>query len=152
MKKFLKILAVAAIAVAAAIACVFAGCNNGGDSSSDYNFTIVYKGGDKDGKPVNGQTDGNYTTDEEFDAGITGTKVAMQLCVGDNCLALTDHNLFFGANGKFSISQAKVNNIFGSDTDVTEFEFHVIGVKDYNNNCSVNVTGKGNYTLEVTLN
>lgn len=142
MKKFLKIFAIAAIAVAAAVACVFTGCGKGGngDASSDYNFTIVYEGGDKDGQPVNGQTDGT----------VDG-KVATQICT-DVCIGLPLANIFPDANGKLSLSQAKVNELFGSDTDVTEFVFHVIGVTGYKNDCSVDVNGKGDYTLNITLN
>ncbi|MDE6850746.1 MAG: hypothetical protein K2J54_05400, partial [Clostridia bacterium] len=78
MKKLFKIFAIAAIAVAAAVACVFAGCNkNSGESKSDYNFTIVYEGGAKDGQAVNGQTDGSYDYDEATNKG----KVATQLCI-----------------------------------------------------------------------
>ena len=33
MKKLFKIFAIAAIAVAAAVACIFAGCNKGGDNT-----------------------------------------------------------------------------------------------------------------------
>lgn len=152
MKRLLKILAVAAIAVAAAIACVLVGCNNGGgESSADYTFTIVYKGGDKDGKAVNGQTDGNYATDEEYAAGKEGTKVPTQLCIGTNCKPLTDQGIFFGADGKLTLSQTQVNQIFKSDTDVTQFDFHVTNVKGYKNDCSVSVNGKGAYKVEVVL-
>lgn len=143
MKKFLRLLAVAAIAVAAAIACVFAGCNNGGsgESSADYNFTIVYEGGEKDGQAVNGQKDGN----------MQGGKVATQLCVGASCQPLTLANIYPDANGKLSLSQAKVNEIFSSATDVTEFEFHALNITGYKSDCSVNVNGKGNYTLKITV-
>ena len=147
MKKFLKIFAVAAIAVAAAIACVFAGCNNkdngnnGGEpTTADYTFTLVYEGGAKDGQAVNGQTDGN----------IEG-KVMTQICVGSSCRPLTAHNLFPDANGKLSLTQAQVNTIMGSETDVTEFVFHAVYVTDYKDDCEINVNGKGNYTLKITV-
>ncbi|MCM1438308.1 MAG: hypothetical protein NC131_03735 [Roseburia sp.] len=149
MKKFLKILAVAAIAVAAAIACVIVGCNKGSDGGNDYTFTIVYEGGAKDGQAVNGQEDGSYDYNETTGKG----KVATQLCVGENCRPLTEpHSIFPDANGKLTLTQAKVNEIFGSDTDVTEFVFHVIGVDGYKHDCEVEVNGKTNknYTVKVT--
>ncbi len=144
MKKFLKIFAIAAIAVAAAIACVFAGCGGGGDDgdsgSADYNFTLVYE----NGQPVNGQTDG----------GING-KVATQICLpateGGMCIILPNADIFPDANGKLSLSQAKVNELFGSDTDVTVFIFHAIGVTGHKNDCEVAVNGKGDYSLTITV-
>ncbi len=155
MKKLFKILAVAAIAVAAAIACVFAGCNkSGGDNKSDYNFTIVYEGGAKDGQPVNGQTDG--TVADDYETTHQG-KVATQLCdVDGNCFPLAGKNIFPDANGKLSLSQKQVNDIFSSNgtpvtEDVTVFVFHVIGVNGYKNDCEVEVNGKGDYTVKVTL-
>ena len=148
MKKFFKIFAIAAIAVAAAIACVLAGCNGGGETSSDYNFTIVYVGGDKDGQAVNGQTGGSYGLDNDE---TKNTKVATQLCIGENCISLPMANIFPDANGKLSLSQAQVNQLFSSDTDVTEFEFHALNVVGYKSNCVVNVNGKGDYTLQITL-
>ncbi len=143
MKRFLKILAVAAIAVAAAIACVFVGCGDkGGDSgSADYNFTLVYEGGAKDGQAVNGQADGN----------MSGGKVATQLCVGSSCQPLTLANIYPDANGKLSLSQAKVNELFSSETDVTEFVFHALNITGYKSDCEVEVNGKGNYTLKITV-
>ena len=153
MKRFLKIFAIAAIAVAASIDCVFAGCNNSSskDATSDYNFTIVYEGGAKDGPPVNGQTDG------------ASGKVATQICLPDGgCIPLPMAGIYPDANGKLSLSQAKVNELFSTlDTvsnfkdesgNVTQFVFHAIGVPGYKNDCEVEVNGKGNYTLKITLN
>ena len=143
MKKFLKIFAIAAIAVAAAIACVFAGCggNDDGGSSADYNFTLVYE----DGQPVNGQTDGS----------LAGGKVATQICLpateGGMCIILPNASIYPDANGKLSLSQAQVNELFGSDTDVTVFIFHAIGVKGHKNDCEVAVNGKGDYELKITV-
>ena len=149
MKKFLKFFAIAAIAVAAAVACVFAGCNkDSGENKADYNFTIVYEGGDKNGQAVNGQADGSFDYDESTNKG----KVATQLCIGENCRPLTvPHNIFPDANGKLYLTQAQVNTIFESETDVTEFVFHVIGVDGYKHDCEVAVNGKGDYTVKVTL-
>lgn len=145
MKKFLKLLALAAIAVAAALACVFAGCNkdsgeSGGDGKGDYNFTIVYKGGDKDGQPVNGQTDGS----------AAGGKVELQICLPDQaCFPL---DVYPDANGKISLSQSEVNTILFEDNDVTVFIFHVMGVSGHKSDCEVTTEGKGDYTVEVTPN
>lgn len=152
MKKLFKIFAIAAIAVAAAVACIFAGCNKGGDNTdagkSDYNFTIVYEGGAKDGQAVNGQTDGSYAYDEATNKG----KVATQLCIGENCRPLTEpHKIFPDASGKLNLSQAQVNTIFESETDVTAFVFHVIGVDGYKHDCEVEVNGKGDYTVKVVV-
>ena len=153
MKKFFRIFAIAAIAVAAAIACVFAGCNgNSGESSSDYNFTIVYVGGDKDGQNLNGQKDGN----------LEGGKVATQICLPDGgCAPLVLANIYPDANGKLSLSQSQVNEIFASLSsvdnykdeagNVTVFTFHAIGVVGYSNDCAKEVNGKGNYTVEIVV-
>lgn len=141
MKKFFKIMAVAAIAVAAAVACMFVGCGkdgNGDGGKSDYNFTIVYE----NGNAVNGQTDGS----------LAEGKLMTQICLpGDACLPLTSLGLYPDANGKISISQTQVNGLFNSTTDVTVFVFHAIGVKNHKNDCEVEVNGKGDYTLTITV-
>ncbi|MDE7162869.1 MAG: hypothetical protein K2O44_02170 [Clostridia bacterium] len=140
MKKLFKLLTVAILAVAATVACVFvAGCNGGEDGASDYNFTIVYE----DGTAVNGQTGGK-----------DGGKVATQICLpGEDgeCVRLSglNINIFPDANGKLSLTQAKVNELFGSSTDVTVFSFHVMSVPGYKADCEVSVNGKGDY--KVTL-
>ncbi len=154
MKRFLKILAVAVIAVAAAIACILVGCggNDSGDTSSDYNFTIVYEGGDKAGQALNGQTDGN----------LEGGKVATQICLPDGaCSPLVLASIYPDANGKLSLSQARVNELFAAlptvsnykdeAGNVTQFVFHAIGVKGYKNDCEITVNGKGNYELKITV-
>lgn len=153
MKRFFKIFAIAAIAVAAAIACVFAGCNtDSGKGSADYNFTIVYVGGDKDGKPVNGQKDGSNE----------GGKLATQICLPNGgCAPLTLANVYPDANGKLGLSQAQVNEMFASlsgvenykdeNGNVTEFAFHAIGVVGYKHDCEVEVNGKGNYELKIIV-
>lgn len=154
MKRFLKIFVVAAIAVAAAVACVFAGCkkDNGGETKSDYNFTIVYEGGAKDGQAVKGQADGS----------LEGGKVATQICLPDGaCAPLVVANIYPDANGKLSLSQEKVNELFSTLSSVNDFKneagdvdrfvFHAIGVKDYKNDCEIEVNGKGDYTLKITV-
>lgn len=142
MKKLFKFLTVAILAVAATVACVLAvGCDKDKDKggSSDYNFTIVYE----DGKAVNGDT-----------AGVDGGKVATQICLpGENglCIRLSGMpKIFPDANGKLSFTQAKINELFGSSTDVTVFSFHVMNMPGYKSDCEVEVTGKGNYTVTVT--
>lgn len=149
MKRFLKILAVAAIAVAAAVACVFAGCNNeGGEAKSDYNFTIVYEGGDKAGKPVNGQTDGN----------LEGGKLWTQVCLpgqGAVCIPLQNFDIYPDANGKLYLSQSKINELFSdlntSGGDVTHFIFHVMRTTGYARDCEIEVNGKGDYEVKVVV-
>lgn len=143
MKKLFKLLTVAILAVAAAVACVVvAGCNNKGDegASSDYNFTIVYE----DGKAVNGQT-----------GGTDGGKVATQICLpGENgmCVRLSGFNIniFPDENGKLGLSQEKVNQLFNSTTDVTVFSFHVMGVTGYKADCEIEVNGKGDYKITLS--
>lgn len=142
MKKFFKIFAIAAIAVAAAIACAFAGCNKGDDSPKNYSFSIVYE----DGTAVNGDTDG-----------VNGGKVTTQICMPDgSCVPLAQMQIYPDANGKLTLSQAQVNQYFSAfvtdGSDVTVFVFHVIGVPGHKNDCEVAVNGKGNYTVTVTAN
>ena len=141
MKKIFKALTIAIIAITAAIACVLvAGCNTPTDSykepaKSDYNFTIVYA----DGTPVNGEKDGE------------SGKVITQICSGNNCLPLDMQNIYPDSHGKLNLSQEQVNNIFSAaivlDGDMTEFVFHVIGVKGCKGDCEIEVNGKNDYTI-----
>lgn len=149
MKKFLKLIALAAITVAAALACVFAGCNSSGETKSDYNFTIVYEGGEKDGKAVNGNTDGK-----------NGGKVATQICLdaqGGGCVPLSMSNIYPSSGGKLYLSQAKINELFTGiegvtpGEDVTHFYFHAMNIPGYKSDCVVEVNGKGDYTVKVVL-
>lgn len=142
MKKLFKFLTAVILAVAATVACVFvAGCSNGEKGgTSDYNFTIVYE----DGKAVNGQTGGK-----------DGGKVATQICLpGEDgmCVRLSglNINIFPDKDGKLSLSQAKVNELFGSSTDVTVFSFHVMSVPEYKADCEIEVNGKGNYKITLS--
>ena len=143
MKKLFKLLTVAILAVAAAVAgVVVAGCNSKGNegATSDYTFYIQYE----DGKAVNGQT-----------GGVDGGKVATQICLpGENgmCVRLSGLNIsiFPDENGKLGLSQAKVNELFGSATDVTEFSFHVMGVPGYKDDCEIAVNGKNSYTIKLS--
>lgn len=142
MKKIIRTLTIAVIAMVAVFACTFAlACNGGSTASSDYNFTIVYE----DGTAVNGQTDG-----------VNGGKVATQICLpesaGGMCVSLNIEkiSIFADKNGKLSLSQAKVNELFGSTTDVTVFSFHVMAVPGHKSDCEVAVNGKGDYKVTVT--
>lgn len=143
MKKIIRTLTIAVIALVAVFACTFAlACNGDGDNKSDYNFTIVYE----DGTAVNGQTDG-----------VNGGKVATQICLpeseGGMCVPLSvGPNIFPDKNGKLSLSQAKVNELFNSTTDVTVFIFHVMAVPGHKADCEVSVNGKGDYKVTVTNN
>ncbi|MDE7380284.1 MAG: hypothetical protein K2N14_04445 [Clostridia bacterium] len=139
MKKIFKTLTIAIIAITAIFACAFgAGCNTDNykePAKSDYNFTIVYA----DGKPVNGDTDG------------ANGKVVTQICSGKNCLPLDLQNIYPDSHGKLNLSQEQVNEIFSAaitvNGDITEFVFHVIGVKGCKNDCEIEVNGKNDYTI-----
>ncbi|MDE7075939.1 MAG: hypothetical protein K2O62_01310 [Clostridia bacterium] len=138
MKKIIRTLTIAVIALVAVFACTFAlACNggNGGDKKSDYNFTIVYE----DGTAVNGQKDST-----------TGGKVWLQVCT-DRCIDLNFKiERYADENGKISISQKDLNTWFDSTTDVTEFKFHVRNVKDCKDDVEISVNGKGDYKVTVT--
>lgn len=146
MKKIIRTLTIAVIALVATLTCAFAvACNSGKDSdtSSDYNFTIVYE----DGTAVNGQKDG---------LAATGGKVTTQICIDTNCLPLSLQNIYPDENGKLSLSQKQVNDIFGLaitvNEDITKFVFHVVNVPGHKDDCEVTVNGKGDYKVTVTNN
>lgn len=145
MKKIFKTLAIAIIALTAVFACAFAaGCKEKeNNTASDYNFTIVYE----DGTPVNGQTDS--TSDG---------KVWIQICMlgeGGLCIDLNwgANERYADENGKISFSQAQIDNYFSTPdevrTNVTQFTFHVHNVKGCISDASLEVNGKGDYTLTV---
>lgn len=136
MKKIVRALTIMIVAVTAVFACAFAAaaCSGDGDASSDYNFTIVYE----DGTAVNGQT-----------ASATGGKVTLQICT-DRCVDLSLQNKYADEKGKISLSQTDVNTWFDSATDVTEFSFHVLNVKDCTADVEISVNGKGDYKVTVT--
>lgn len=141
MKKIFKTLTIAILAVSAAIACAFAaGCTDkSGDAKSDYNFTIVYE----DGKAVNGLKDGSLD-------GVVMTQICLP---GGSCIPLYP-DFKADENGKLSISQAKINEFLqeltGTDKDVTKFVFHVMNVPNHKADCEVEVDGKGDYKVIVT--
>ncbi len=137
MKKLFRTLLTAIIAIGAVCACVFAAACAQQDSEvkSDYNFTVVYE----DGKAVNGSTDG-----------VNGEKVNIQMCL-ESCIeyTLNGGNTVDG-NGQISFSQQQINEIFGSETDVTQFTFHIWNVKDCEGSYVIAVNGKGDYTLKLS--
>lgn len=136
MKKFFKSFTIMLIAVCAAVACAFAvtACNN---NEPSYTFLIQYE----DGSAVNGQTGGR-----------DGGKLFTQICeVGESgkCVALSAVDIYPDENGKLTITQSKVNELFGSEEDVTEFSFHVVYVPNYNTDCEFEVNGVGEYACKL---
>jgi len=137
MKKIIKALTIAVLAVAAVFACVFAaGCT---DKEAKYNFTIVYA----DGTAVNGQTDG-----------ANGGKVSLQICTNNetNCIPLDLQGIFADANGKLSLTQQQVNDVFTTagltiTEDVTDFDFDVMNVPGCIEKVICKVNGFGDYTV-----
>lgn len=141
MKKILRTLAVAVIAVAAVLACTFAvACSEPHAEKSDYNFTIVYA----DGTAVNGKTDG---LNEMYDYQVT-TQICLPASEGGKCVTLFTAGLFPNQYGELNLSQAKVDELFGKTA--TKFAFHAIGVKDCKHDCEIEVDGPGDYTLKLT--
>ncbi len=133
MKRIFKNLTIALLVLCSALVCAFAVACNGDNeepAAADYTVTIVYP----DGKPVNGQTDGQG-----------GGKVRTQICLEDgSCSPFFTENLYPDENGKISFSQARVESGLGEG--VTTFVFHALNVEGYGD-CSVEITAKGNHTL-----
>lgn len=127
MKKFFKSFAIMLIAVCAAIGCAFAvtACN-GGDAEPSYTFIIQ----DDKGNAINGEN------------------LATQICT-DQCVMLDAKQIFPDKNGKLTLTQKKVNELFGSETDVTEFAFHVLYVEGYKDDCEFEVKGVGEYKCKL---
>lgn len=142
MKKLFKSLLIAIMAIGAVCACAFAAACTGGTTESDYNFTVVYD----DGSPVNGNTDGAQSLPDNN--GNSLDKVRIQMC-DTGCVEYTNKTgKSIDANGKISFSQQQINEIFDSETDVTEFTFHIWNVKDSSaDSYVIAVNGKGDYTL-----
>lgn len=152
MKKIIRTLTIAVIALVSVFACAFAAACGGNDDNaiSDYNFTIVYE----DGTAVNGQT-----------GGANGGKVATQICLpngGCVSLDLPIISIFPDENGKLGLSQTKINELFAEINgvnsykdeagNVTKFAFHVMKVPGYKDDCGVAVNGKGDYKVTLTKN
>ena len=148
MKKLFKLLTVAILAIAAAVACfAVAGCTGKDDEgAADYVFYIQKE----DGTALNGQT-----------GGANGGKVSTQICLpesaGGMCVKLNTlkdfrniDNIFPDENGKISLSQSKVNELFLSDTDVTVFIFHVMNVPGYKADCEIEINGHNTYTIKLS--
>lgn len=139
MKKIIRTLTIAILAVVAIVSCVLAaGCGGDKDDAtkSDYNFSIVYE----DGTAVDGKAQTVYT----------------QLCIDTNCVPLSLQSIYPDENGKLGLTQAKINELLGEfvsgNGDVTQFVFHVVNLPGYKADCEVTVNGKGNYTVTVTKN
>lgn len=134
MKKIFKFIVTAVIAVAAAVASIavagcIAGCNTDG-GKADYTFTVY----NPDGTAINGQTGGR-----------NGGPVDVQICLNACVPLLPEYSL--DKNGKLSLSQKTINELFDSDTNVTEFTFHAMNVPGCKSDVEIEVHGKGNYTL-----
>lgn len=121
MKKLFKRASLILLTVCTVFACAFALSACGG-SNKDYIFYIQ-------------NPDGSAYTQE----------VSLQICV-NVCMPISD--LTPDANGKVVLSQSKVNEICGSNTDVTKFSFHVIlsNLSDF----PVEVDGAKEYTITIT--
>lgn len=139
MKKIFKHLLIAMLAVCAACACAFAITACGEDTeNADYVFCITYA----DGTAINGQTDST-----------SNGKVRTQICeTGTNgqCIDLASLGIYPDENGKLSLTQSKVNSLFGSDEDVTTFTFHVFYVTGCQDDCAFSVTQKGELICKLT--
>lgn len=138
MKKLFKSLTIMLITVCAAVACAVAvtGCANN-NVNADYTFLIQYE----DGTAVNGQTGGNE-----------GGKVITQICMlgeGGKCIGLSMNDIYPDENGKLTLSQEKVNELFESEEDITNFAFHVLYVPEYNSDCEFEIDGKNEYTCKL---
>lgn len=137
MKKLFRNLAVVILTVCAVFACAFAvsAC-----SKNTYTFVIQYE----DGTAVNGQTGGS-----------DGGKVMTQICKNEEngekgkCVLLSLKEIFPDENGKLTLTQDKVNELFNSETDVTEFSFHVTYVPGYKTDCEFEVSGAKEYTCKL---
>lgn len=136
MKKLFKNLLVAILAVCAICACAFgvAACKDKGDNTPNDGSTYT------------------FIIQDENGAAINGTNVRTQICeLGENgkCILLSMQNIYPDANGKLTLTQAKVNELFSSSTDVTVFSFHVMGVSGYNADCEYQVNGVKEYICQL---
>ncbi|MGN0806675.1 MAG: hypothetical protein ACI4MC_06505 [Candidatus Coproplasma sp.] len=123
MKKLMKRISIVLLTVCAVFACAFAlsAC------SKSYTFVIQYE----DGTPFN------------------DTTASTQICVNEACYPLMERNIYPDANGKITLTQKQVNEICGSDTDVTEFVFHVVYVEGYADDCEFEINGAKEYTCKL---
>lgn len=124
MKKLFKKITLVLLTVCAVFACAFAisACNV---KSNDYVFVI-----------------------QNSDGSAFVENAGMQICIDDSCFPLpTDYKL--DANGKLTLTQAQVNTLCGSDTDVTVFVFHVTYAEGYNSDCAYEVNGVKEYVCKL---
>ncbi len=126
MKKLFKRITLVLLTVCAVFACAFA-VSACGNKESGYTFVIQYE----DGTALNAEN------------------VETQICDDSGCKPLFLKGIYPDANGKITLTQAQVNEICGSDTDVTKFAFHVINVDGYNPDCSFEVDGAKEYICKL---
>ncbi|MGN1060286.1 MAG: hypothetical protein ACI4QN_00990 [Candidatus Coproplasma sp.] len=126
MKKLCKRISVVLLVACAVFACAFAvsAC-----SKNTYTFVIQYE----DGSALNLEN------------------VSTQICQGGKCIdfSLPSIQIYPDSNGKISITQTQVNDWFGSETDVTEFVFHVLNVEGYKDDCEFQISGAKEYTCKL---
>lgn len=123
MKKLLKKITLVLLTVCAVFACAFAvtACNK----SNDYVFVIQNSDGSAFVQTAN-----------------------IQICEADGiCHPINDKQI--DANGKLTLTQAEVNTLCGSDTDVTVFVFHVTYAEGYNSDCAYEVNGAKEYVCKL---
>ncbi len=131
MKKLLKRVSVVLLTVCAVFACAFAvsACSK----TTDYTFVIQYEDG----------------------TAVTAANTMTQICVGDinnggACYPLFAKQIYPDANGKLTLTQAQINEICHSETDVTEFAFHVLNVEGYKEDCSFEINGAKEYICKLS--
>lgn len=132
MKKLLKKISLILLTVCAVFGCAFAVTACAGGNANEYVFIIK-------------NTDGTA---------YNNTSANTQICTegeSSGCYLLTLHNIYPDANGKITLSQEKINEICRSETNVTNFAFHVLGADGYNEDCSFEINGVGEYTCTLYI-
>lgn len=123
MKKLFKKISIVLLTVCAVFACAFAvsAC-----AKNDYVFVVQHE-------------DGSAFTESAH----------MQICINDSCFFLSNDDYKLDANGKLTLTQAQINEICNSKTDVTVFVFHVTYVEGYNSDCAYEVDGANTYVCKL---
>lgn len=124
MKKLLKRASLILLTVCTVFACAFALSACG---SKNYTFVIQNSDG----------------------TALTTPNTMTQICVNDNCFMLDLKGYYPDENGKLTLTQAQINEICGSDTDVTKFAFHVTNVEGYALDCIFEVDGAKEYICKL---
>jgi len=143
MKKLFKTLLITFMAVCAACMCAFAltACSKGDDKGDDEDTSATY----------------TFVIKNSDGSAYTRENAKTQICEVDDglCYPLTQDGIY-PENGTLTLTQAQVNKAFGSETDVTEFLFHVIpsSSEDYGDpneqgHCVFKVNGPGTYTCKM---